>query len=215
MRLFFNLIAFILINTLVYTSVYSQNKGLVYIQHINNNEEISKIYNNINAPLMIIDNSVYAIDSTCISESFGGFARKSAQGNKIMAKARESAEGSKAINQRESAEGSKAINQRESAEGNKVVNNPRESVEGNKIIVTPRESAEGSKLVNKPRESAEGNVALTKPRESSEGAISFYCDISSSGILLLYLPAFRKGESIKIYYKNTFIDSKYYKIKTQ
>lgn len=187
---------------LSYSSLYSQNKDLVYIQHINNDATIDSIYNTVGTPLLIIGNSVYSVDSDCITGSFGGFARGSGEGSKTLFKGRESAEGNKTLSK-----------PRESADGSKALVRVRESSDGSKALSKPRESADGSKALSKPRESANGSKALSTPRKSGEGSSSFYCEVNSSGKLVVYLPAFRKNENIRIYYENTFVNKKYYKIK--
>lgn len=202
MRSFLKSVLLILTGILSYSPLYSQNKDLIYIQHISSDAPIDSIYNTVGTPLFVIGNSVYAVDSDCITGSFGGFARGSGEGSKTLSKGRESADGSKALSK-----------PRQSGEGSKTLVRARESADGNKALSKPRESADGSKTLSRPRESADGSKGLSTPRKSGEGSSSFYCEINSSGKLIVYLPAFRKNENIRIYYENAFINKKYYKIK--
>jgi len=202
MRSLLTSVLLILVSILTYSSVYSQNKDLIYIQRINGDGTIDSIYNAVGSPLLIIGNSVYAVDSDCITGSFGGFARGSGEGSKSLSKVRESADGSKTLSK-----------PRQSADGSKALVRARESADGSKTLSKSRESADGSKTLSRPRESADGSKALSTPRRSGEGSSSFYCEVNSSGKLIIYLPAFRKNENIRIYSDNTFINKKYYKIK--
>ena len=63
---------FTIFSLLICNLSIGQTKYIIYIKTINSEKEIKAIYDSLRVPLLVINNSIYKINSDCIGASFGG-----------------------------------------------------------------------------------------------------------------------------------------------
>lgn len=171
-----------------------QTKALVYIGHINNPEEVKSIPNPSNGPLLVLGGSVYSLDSNCFTDSFAGV-------KKIKNTALDNSKNGRRI------KGDRGMRQLGSE--NEESNDKRQRHSGGGM----NESKSTAQIRNSGGGGANANDSPNSRHSGGGMTISFHCEQRGNGVIL-YLRPLVNNEVVKVYYMDSFIDAKYYQIKS-
>lgn len=174
-----------------------------FIKKINSDSEIKGIYDSLRTTLFILNNSVYAMNPSCISETFAGFKPD------VLKNTGNAPAAVNAKDIRQSGSGSNSVddkNKRESGSGSNFVDNKNK-----------RESGSGSNADNDKNKRESGGGSNSKVddakaiRQSGSGSLTYSCE-SDGAKITLHVREIKSADRVRIFYNNAFIDSKYIKI---
>ena len=169
---------------------FAQDFSLVYIKKISDLNEVPAVYESINKPLLIYDNSIYAIGSDCIAYSLidgsYGERRKNGKTNK---------RGKNGQTDQRMASGESD----DRLAGGEIGNRNKRGKETN------RKKDGRSDTRNKNGDSEDrnaGGMLSDVPR----------CEVADNGKLVLFTRLEMQSHTAQIYYKHKFFNDKYFKI---
>jgi len=177
-------------------AVSAQTRSLVFLRYIDNDAEVSQLYDSVALPLLVVGKAVYSIDADCIPRS------RSAGSSEPEAKV---------PNQRNSGGGVTASNKERNSGGG--VTAPAQRNTGGGVTAPAARNAGGGVTAHNER-NAGGGVSAPDPRNEGGGVSGGCgCAINSSGKFMLAVPAIHKKETQRVYFEHAFLDKKRYKIK--
>jgi hypothetical protein len=185
------------------TFAIGQTKPLRFVRYVNNDAEVSRIYDSLNLPLLVIGKGVYIIDADCIS------SKENKSGKTPNARN----DGGDVTARKSRNEGGDVAARNARNEGGDVTARNARNEGGD--VTAKKERNEGGDVTSRNTRNEGGDVTARKARnDGGDIGGGCGCEINNSGKFIIDVPSVHKKEEMRVYFQRSFIDKNLYKIKT-